>query len=411
MFEIIEITLQGVAYAMFNMTFIFGVWLIYNINKKLNVLDYYRTVNKKPFIFIMSDIILQGILVGIVGSLTLVLVGVPLYFDEMLLMIIPISLVLAIYRVRFICITYSAAILAVLSMIFNGQEFLGMTLFDVEVHVPSLIIMVGLLHLCEGVLVMISGHTRAVPILSKKDDKVIMGHILHKNWIIPLAVIALQVGTTTVGGVEMPDWWPLIKYTGYGASIFYTLIPLIGMLSYSTIVYNETPKQRARFSGLTIVGFGVITIVLGAVAVYIPIFTILGVAVMCLVHEGLYYLETKREAFKQPIYNKPEVGLRIMQIIEGGFAASVGMKQGDVIESINEEVVRDIGHLIKLIKIKREDICIETKSLNGVGKRYIVADHKELEHMGIRVIPDKPLMLHPFNELNKQGIFEFLKRK
>lgn len=411
MFEIVEITLQGVAYAMFNMTFIFGVWLIYNINKKLNVLDYYRVVNKKPFLFIMSDIILQGLLVGIVSSLTLVLVGVPLYFNEMLLMIIPISLVLAIYRVRFICVTYSASILAMLSIMFNGQEVFGQVLFDVEVHVPSLVIMVGLLHLCEGLLVMLSAHKRAIPILSKKDDEVIMGHIIHKNWVIPLAVIALHIGVTTAGGVEMQEWWPLIKYSGYGTGIFYTLIPLIGMLSYSTIVYNETPKERARFSGITIVAFGMITIGLGALAVYLPGLEIVGVAGMYLIHEGLYFIEIKRESSKKPIYDKPEVGLRIMQIIDGGFASKVGMKQGDVIESINDEVVRDIGHLIRLIKIKRDDIYIETRSLKGIGKRYIVANNKELEHMGIRVIPDKPLMIHPFNELNKQGIFEFLKRK
>lgn len=410
MFEIVEVTLQGVGYAMFNMTFVFGIWLIYNINKKLNILDYYRTVSKKPFIFLMSDIILQGILVGVVVSLTLVMIGVPLFYNELILMIIPISLVLSIYRVRFLCVTYSASILALLSIVFSGQEVFGMTLFNVEVHVPSLMILVGLLHLIEGVLVLLTAHKRAVPILSKKDDQVIMGHIMHKNWVLPLGLIVLQVGVLTSGGVEMPEWWPVIKYTGYGEAIFYSMLPAIGMLSYSTIVYNETPKERSRFSGFSLMAFGILTIVLGTVAVSVPILQIFGVVIMFLTHEGLYYLEIKRESSMSPIYGKPDEGVRIMQIIEGGFASKVGMKQGDIIEKINDEVIRDIGHFIELIKEKRDDVFIETKSVKGKEKRYIVENSDELEHMGIRVIPERPMMLHPFNQLNKQGIFEFLKR-
>jgi len=410
MFEIVEVTLQGVGYAIFNMTFVFGIWLIYSINKKLNILDYYRTVKKKPFIFLMSDIILQGILVGVVVSLTLVLIGVPLFYNELLLMIIPISLVLSIYRVRLLCVTYSASILALLSIVFSGQEMFGMTLFEVEVHVPSLIILVGLLHLVEGLLVLLTAHKRAVPILSKKNDQVIMGHIMHKNWVLPLGIIVLQIGALTSGGVEMPTWWPLIKYTGYGTGIFYSLLPVIGMLSYSTIVYNETPKERSRFSGISLILFGVITITLGTIAVYIPSLQIVGVVAMYLIHEGLYHLEIKRESSKKPIYDKPKEGIRIMQIIEGGFAAKVGMKKGDIIERINDEVIRDIGHFIEVIKGKKEDVFIETKSIKGLEKRYIVENSKDLEHMGIRVIPEKPLMLHPFNQLNNQGMFEFLKR-
>ena len=410
MFDIVEVTLQGVGYAMFNMTFVFGIWLIYNINKKLNILDYYRTVNKKPFIFLMSDVILQGILVGVVVSLTLVMIGVPLFYNELILMIIPISLVLSIYRVRFLCVTYSASILALLSILFNGQEVFGMTLFNVEIHVPSLIILVGLLHLIEGLLVMLTAHKRAVPVLSKKDDQVIMGHIMHKNWVLPLGLIVLQVGALTTGGVEMPTWWPVIKYTGYGEAIFYSMLPAIGMLSYSTIVYNETPKERSRFSGLSLMSFGIIAILIGTISVSLPIFQIIGVVLMFLIHEGLYYLEIRRESTKSPVYGKPKDGVRIMQIIEGGFASKVGMKKGDIIEKINDDVIRDIGHFIELIKQDREAVSIETKSVKGQEKRYIVENSAELEHMGIRVIPEKPMMLHPFNQLNKQGIFEFLKR-
>jgi len=410
MFDIIAVTLEGVGYAMFNMTFIFGVWLVYSINKKLNILDNYRTVSRKPIIFLLSDVILQGVVVGAVTSLTLVIIGIPLYYNELLLMIIPISLALSIYRIRFLCITYSATVLAVISLVFSGQNIFGFQMYTVELHIPSLIILVGLLHLIEGVLVYTSGHIRAVPVLSKKDDKVVMGHILHKNWVIPLGLLVLQIGIMTAGGVEMPDWWPVIKYSGHGEDIIYQLLPVIGMLSYSSIVYNETPKERSRFSGINLIGFGALTVFVGTIAVNSIFLQVIGIATMVLIHEGLYYLEDKRERSKSPIYIVPEQGVRIMQITEGGFAQKVGMRQGDVIERINDVVINDIQHFVELIKARKEAVFIETKSLAGIEKRYIVEDSEDLEHMGIRIIPEKPLIVYPFYQFANQGIFEFLKR-
>lgn len=410
MFEAVGITLQGVGYAIFNLTFVFGIWLLFNVNRKLNILDYYRSVSRKPFLFLMSDIILQGILVGVVTSLVLVVVGIPLYFNDILLMIIPISLVLSIYRVRLLCVTYSASVLALISLVFNGQTLYDMVLPSVELHVPSIVILVGLLHLIEGLFILLTAHSRAVPVLSKRDDKIIMGHIMHKSWVLPLSVLVLQIGLVSSGGTDMPSWWPLITYSGYDTNMFYTLFPMIGMLSYSTIVYNETPKERTRFSGISIILFGIITLCVGVLSIGSFVLQFVGIVLMIFIHEGMYHLEQIREKKMSPIYSVPDNGVRIMQILEGGYASKLGMKKGDIIEKINHVQIQNIGHFISLIKEKQEQILIETTSLKGLQQEYKIKDIKELEHIGIRLLPEKPLMLYPYNQFGKLGIFEFIKR-
>jgi C-terminal processing protease CtpA/Prc len=99
-----------------------------------------------------------------------------------------------------------------------------------------------------------------------------------------------------------------------------------------------------------------------------------------------------------------------MQIMEGGFASRVGMEQGEIIEQIDDVVVQDISHFMSLIKESGKKVQIKSKSLSGKEKKYMIENTAEIEQMGIRVIPEKPLMLYPYNQFTNLGIFEFLKR-
>ncbi len=410
MFEVIEVTLRGVGYAVFSITFLFGIWLLYMINRKLNILDYYRTVKKKPYLYLVSDIILQSIFTGILISIVLVFIGVPLYYNEMLLFIMPISLMLSMYRVRFICITYSLALLSIFALIFNGQQVFGLITPNVELHIPSVLIMVGLIHFIEGLFVFFDGDKRAIPIISKKEDKIIMGHIIHKMWILPLSIIVLQVGATASAGIQMPTWWPIIEYTGYGENVFFSLLPLIGFMSYSTIVYGETPKERSKFSGLLLMSFGIVTILIGRFAVDNILIEIIGVLFMLLLHELIHLMERNRENNKKPIYEQPSKGVRIMQVLEGGYAEHLGMKKGSIIEKVDDVVVENIFHYVKLIGNRKEKSRVTIINMLGETKEYEIHDGKHLEHMGIRVVPDKPLFLYPYDKFSYIGLFDFIKK-
>jgi len=410
MIDAIGITIQGVGYAVFNSLFILGIWFVFLLNKQLTVLDFYRTRNFKPFIFKVSDILLEGILIGIITSIVLVAVGVPLYFNEVLLLMTPLALVLGTYRLRMMCISYAAALLSFVALTFSEANFFGITIPNLELHVPSLFILVGLLHIIEGVLIQFTAPKNAVPIISRKDNTIVMGHIIQKNWLIPLSLLVVQLGVLASGGVEMPDWWPLIVFKTENP-VFYTLLPLVGFLSYSTITYSDTPRKKSFVSGLNIFIYGILIVLMGIVSQESKLLQYVGCSMLFVLHELIYVLERLRETKRAPIYTLPVKGIRIMQIIEGGFGETLGMKKGDVIEKINDTVIKDIQHFIHLIKETKEYVNIVTRTLSGKVVEYKVDSVEKLEQIGIRVLPEKPLMVYPYNELNEIGLFEFLIRR
>jgi hypothetical protein len=410
MIEAIAITMQGVGYAAFNSVFFMGLGFIYMLNKRLSVLDFYRTRSFKPFVFKLADIILEGILIGLMTSVVLVIIGVPLYFNEILLLLTPLALILGIFRIRMMCITYAAAVFSLISLAFNEREILGINFPNLELHVPSLFILVGLLHLIEGALILLTAERTAVPIISSKENKIIMGHIIQKNWLVPLSILVIQLGVIATGGVEMPSWWPLIVFKTENP-FYYTLLPLVGFLSYSTITYSDTPRKRSTISGLSIMLFGSCIIGVGIISQQSIILQYMGCILMFVLHEGVYLFERYRENHQQPIYTLPQTGIRIMQIIEGGLGDKLGMQKGDVIEKINDIVIKDIQHFIHLIKEAKDQVVIATKTLAGKNINYNVNEIERLDQFGIRVIPEKPLIIYPYNELNDIGLFDFIRRK
>ena len=62
-----------------------------------------------------------------------------------------------------------------------------------------------------------------------------------------------------------------------------------------------------------------------------------------------------------------------------------------IIEKINDEVIRDIGHFIELIKIKREDVFIETKSLKGFEKSVASTNIIKLENDSVLIYIKPPV--------------------
>lgn len=411
MLEVIEVALRGVGYGIFNYVFVFAVWLVYILVRRLTSMDYYRMSKKKPLLYSISDMILQGIMIGIVVSVIIVVLGIPLQISDLFLFLIPISLLLSIIRLRFLCVSYSAGLLGIISLICNGQVVFGVTIANIEIHLPSLIIIVGILHLMEGLLVLFTAKNSAVPILTKKDDQVLMGHVIQKSWPIPIAFLVIELTTKVSGGaIEVPDWWPLIQYVGQYPELLYTILPTIGLLSYTTITYTETPKERSRFSGTLIFMYSLFVIVLGVVAINSYAIQVFGLGVMALMHEGIYYLELLREKGKSPLYFVPKEGIRIMHVIEGGFAEKIGLKQGDIIERFNGTVIKDVQHFIKLVKGTKDSIVLGMQPLKGEKTELQIEKSSDLEKIGIRIIPEKPLILFPFSYLENVGIFNFLRR-
>lgn len=405
--EMIELSVRGIGYTVLDYRFIFAVWLISIIYRRMKFYDYYKTTKRKPFRYMLADIVLQGIIVGAITSIVIMTVGVPLYFSEYLALLMPFALLLSIFKMRFICISYPAGLLVLISLLLNGQTIFNITLPDIQIHIPSIITIVGILHIMEGLLVMLTAHKEAVPVLSEKNGQLIMGHFVFMNWPVPLSLLVVAVGTARGEAVITPEWWPLYGFVGLGAGTILSLFPAIGTLGYHSVTFSQEPKKRMQKSGLLILIYSICLLIIGYISVQYQILQIVGAFFMVALHEVVHWSEQQSEKKNEPLYTLPKEGVRIMQVVEGGYAEELGWEKGDIIEQIDQYLVEDIQHLLLLFKTAKDKVCIQTRNIKGEVRQQHVEDAKKLNTIGIRIVPEKPILTFERENLEKMGIYEF----
>ncbi len=408
MLEILRVTLESVGHSIFNIVFIFGVWIVFLINRRLYHIDIYRIIKKKSIFHVMADILVQSIIIGSIMSFIIVFVGVPLFFNAFLVFLIPISLLLSMIRIRFLDIHYSAALISVMTLVLNGQYIGEYVLPNIEAHIPSLMLLVGMLNVIKGLMIWLTQDQSVIPVLSRKNNQIVMGHIIHKSWILPMGILLLQIGELLTNGIQMPPWWPILDY-GYSQSVFFSMLPFVAMLSHNSISYTQTLKNHKKqyvWSNLII---GSIMIVIGFFALHSLILQVVGTLMMIILPEAIHWMRLQKERKTPPIYSHPESGLRIMEVIDGGVADELGMEMGEVIEKVNDTLIHDFKHFLRMIKDAKEQIVIESRTISGRMIRYEIHKTKDLSRMGVRFIPEKPLITYSMENYNHIGLLDFLK--
>lgn len=411
--EIVHITLIAISKSVYNLWFLMVVWIAYFLVKKMYVTNIYNIENSKPPIGALVEVVLQGIVVGIIGSLIIILTGLPIQLTVFIVYLLPISLALSLIQVRYICISYSAAIMGLLSLIFKGQSILGLTMPNIDINVTGLIALVGILHLMESILIFFVGADDCMPIISKKENQIVQGHILQKYWPIPIAILFVTTGQASGGVIEMPDWWSILKISNSIIDkMYFGLMPFVGVLGYSTVTFSEQPEKRAKKTGALLFGYSLLILSISIFAQNQLYLQILGLILMAALHEAIMLFEQREESVNKPIYTLPDRGIRIMHVIRGGVAEKVGMKKGQIIKKINDLEVVDTQHFMELMDKKWTFLWIETESLDKERHTHeIKAYPAGIDNLGIKILPEHPRILFKYENIKKIGMIDLLKNK
>ncbi len=411
--EIIHLTLTAISKAVYNYWFLLVVVIVYFLSKKIRMTNIYNMEYAKSPVAALIESVLQGVVVGIAGSLMIVLLGLPIQFSYVLLFLLPISLLLSMVNLRYLCLSYSATILGFLALVFNGQSIWGWTLPSIEMNISGLIGLVGILHLMESILIYFVGAEDSMPIISKKDGQIVQGHILQKYWPVPIAMLFMASGMASGEGIQMPNWWPLLKSPGFMLGTFHLgLMPFVGVLGYSTVTFSEEPEKRAKKTGLLLFGYSVLMIGLAIVAKDNLVLSVIGLLLMAIVHEGIMVVEQHQERVNRPIYTIPERGIRIMHIIQGGPADQAGLKKGNIIKKINDFDILNTQHFMEVMEKKFTFLWIEAENFKKEIKVHeIKAYPAGLESLGIKILPENPRVLIKYENWRKVGFVDLLKTR
>lgn len=287
---------------------------------------------------------LVSALLGLVGcglgSILLVLLGIDLANIAINQLWI-VAIILMFIQPRFLCFAYAAGVLSLAHLIIGYPEL----------SIPQLMGLVAALHMVESLLILLNGHLSPVPIYVHKHDYVRGGFNLQKFWPIPLVALVSINSVYNTGGLNMPDWWPLLKdYSQFSSNQMYSLIPVLAVLGYGDITTTRTPSQKTRRSAWHLFLFSVLLMILAILASrwYILVWAV--ALFSPLGHELVIWLGIREENNRQPIYIMPVAGVMILDVVPGSPAAKCGLKSRDIIVSINGEPVGNYNTLNELLK-------------------------------------------------------------
>lgn len=397
--ELVVYTLRSIAYVIAEpylmMTlFILGV-VLYKKNRKITAMQRMIIGDEvnSALELTLSQIVL-GIFAGTFASINLSYLGVIFSENSGIEFLLLVSIFLMFIKPKFICFSYSGAILGIISLIFtyfNIKTSDGIVLFDLDI--AMLMTLVGVLHVVEGILVMFDGCRGSVPVFSNRNGKIIGGYALKRNWLIPIALFiaynSVSQGSIATESINTPDWWPILGYNNIINMIqtsVLTLTSVFGVIGYSSITFTRRKREKCVSSGLFILGYGILLALVAQLAHLGLIFKIIVIIFAPLAHEGMNLLQRKIEEKREPIFSSDEEGLAVLEVVPFSKAYELGIRPGDKFLLVNNQVINNEADIYGIIKESFNKIDLKVKNRSGEIKEYSFK-HEKNKRLGVVLVP------------------------
>ncbi len=350
--DLVPIFFQIFLQAMYWPMFVIVTYIVFMQHRKFSNAEkklYGKAINNTAQQVILS--IVQGILGGLLASMALVLLGLSLQ-QIGLVFIWPIAILLLLFNPRYLCFSYAGGIVAALSLL--ARHIIVPMLPHLSdnivieallhIHIPALLVLIGLLHLIEAFLIYIGGHTGHSPIYLKRENGEVVGaFLLRRFWPMPLVVLLVMIVLKAeIDGVSTPEWWPILQSIikpGEGESLQYMLYPVAAGLGYTDLALSSTPREKSSISAVYLGLYSVVLLTMALASEFNSLLVIPGVLFAPIGHEVLILYGKKKEQSKPILYRKEGTGIQFMHVIPKSSASEAGLEKDDIITKINGEVV------------------------------------------------------------------------
>ncbi|EJO5346861.1 PDZ domain-containing protein [Clostridium botulinum] len=371
--------------------------ILYRKNRKTIIMQKMIIGQKvsTAFELTISEIVL-GIFAGIVASLIMAYLGILFKKDSAIGLIFLISMFFMIFNPRFICFSYSGAALGLSSLILLSMgKLLNMPELNfLNIDIASLMSMVAILHLVEGILVMIDGDRGYVPVFTNREDKIIGGFVLQRYWILPVAFMVIlnsqSLSTISQSGTPMPNWWPILK-TSIPLNILnaavITLTSFYGVIGYNSVTFTKTRKEKKFISGFYIIVYSLLLFMLSRLALMNTLLKVVVLLFAPIGHEAMLYIQKYFELKGKPRYISTEEGIMVLDVAKDSVANKMGIKSGDLLLQVNDKEIKSEEDIVKSIGQMYGHISFRIK--NNVGRLKTVNYHmlNSYEKLGIVFVP------------------------
>ncbi|MCQ2968981.1 MAG: PDZ domain-containing protein [Clostridium sp.] len=394
--ELVIYSLRTIAKAIIEPTYllvliVFGL-IFYLKNKKTSIIQQMTIgeVIDTPLELTLSQLVI-GILAGTIGSVILAILGISFGNNSGIEFIFITSILLLMIRPKLACFAYSGALLGAVSIILNILlNSVGMKSY-INVNILSLSSFIAVLHMIEGIIVMVDGSRGSIPIFSNRDNKIIGGFSFNRYWAMPIAVMIMISGESSgTGIISIPtySWWPIIKDSNLitmlaTASLMFT--SFYGIIGYSSVTFTKRKKEKVLGAGIGILLYGLSLLIVSQLCSIGLIGEILTLVYMPLAHELLIKLERMKEERGEYLYVSGDDGISILEVAPNSIAFEAGIRRGDKILAINNEPVNSEVDILKAVKEATTILPIKIKSKYGKINDYILQPGNK--RLGVLLVP------------------------
>ncbi|SMQ84243.1 hypothetical protein SAMN05444673_5800 [Bacillus sp. OV166] len=337
--------------------------------------------------FELRQLFPQGVLIGLVLSIIIVAAGIAVPFATILLIAVFTFLWSLTTNVRWISPAYTigAAFFAIILIAENNwsiplftKSFLSLG----DKVYPSVVVVLGLMLIAEGILIFKNGGKGTSPKLAKSKRGQNVGlHEGKRLWMLPLFLLIPG------NALQLPfDWWPVFHLGSQEYSLM--LVPFA--IGFHQKVKGMLPKVAIQLHGRRVIVLGVFVTLLSVAGYWLPLSSIV-VAALAVLGRELITLMTMMKDDNLPFYfSKKNQGLMIIGVIPESPASKMGLQVGEIISKANGVLVRDEKVFYEALQKNRAHCKLEVLDTNGeirlLQRALYEGDHHEL---GILFVQDE----------------------
>ncbi|ELC8364717.1 site-2 protease family protein [Clostridium perfringens] len=338
--------------------------------------------------------ILIGILGGLIASLLLSILGVTFENSSLIDVILTVSVFSVLYKNRFLKFPYIAALLGVIGVLVSkNTEYFGRG-FSFSINLTSIIVLIGVFSIVEGILAMIDGDKGYLPIFTQKDGKLVGGFGFKRFWALPLCllvVLGANSGNSIINEVkDLPQWLPF--FNGDKARVLMSVAALgtlaaYGATSYEGTTFTQSKRCKTITSGLINIAYGIVVIILAYLLKESLVFTIALIILIPLLYELRIRMELKLESLREPLYFSNDDEICILDVLPNSIAYKKGLRSGDKIVKINEEIPKNEKEVFMAIKRNFYGLDLEIRKNNGNIEKHTITGEDRGKQFGIVLVP------------------------
>lgn len=411
--QVLLLTLSGISSAIFDVFFALSVLMAWMVFVRLR---FFSSMPKVPGLFVkdlLVEHIVQAIVIGIVFSLLVVGLGLPIEYSVYLFYLLPMAYIMGLLHIRYADLKYAGALLMVISLVLKGQIFLGLTLPSVDIDGHGLILVIGILSLLQGLLLVLTAKKPLLPIVVSKDQNKYLVFVKQHVWPIPLVVLASMALSQVAGeSVPMPSWWPL-GLTGIENLGFFVL-PMITILTYGSVVVSEEPVIHCRKEGYRHMVSGISLTLLGWLGLRMTWPTVFALIILLALLILAYLVERKDQKgqlkYRLHVSRGEAIddrdGICILYVRPHSEGHVLGIQQGSRLMAINGMAVSSVEDVAMFGQQRILDLLI--KSVKDEEKGYQVKT--SLAALGLSLYDDKEEKVYPFDQVRRLNILNVVMR-